>query len=367
MVESTEIHDLFYTFDLYRGMRENRLEYIYRGYFTEPIIEQLLLLAENNLDNTPESLTTRKRLYFLMVESLQNITRHQHEEHRLPSNKSGIFIIRKDKFRYHLTTGNLIQTTEQAKLQELITQLNSYSQEELKQRYREILDHGKLSEKGGAGLGLIGMARKSGNKLQCDFRPIDEENSYFYLNVSINDQLQTDELNPLSNYFETVSQIHRIVNEKHILLNYCGTFTDESQTSIREIIKHQQVPEEYGQRLLLVTDELAYNIGQHGINSEDAEADPNGILIISLTTEGSIQITTGNYVSNKLIDHLIMQMQRCEKLDDLGMNRLVNGRDSAKRSNGLIKTRLLSGERLLWDIQPVNADCSFLSIQAHIQ
>jgi hypothetical protein len=43
-----------------------------------------------------------------------------------------------------------------------------------------------ISEKGGAGLGFIDIARKTGNPLEYHFEPIDEKNSFFLLKTSIN-------------------------------------------------------------------------------------------------------------------------------------------------------------------------------------
>jgi hypothetical protein len=44
---------------------------------------------------------------------------------------------------------------------------------------------GRLSEKGGAGLGFIDIARKTGRKLDFHFLSIDEENSFFILTSTI--------------------------------------------------------------------------------------------------------------------------------------------------------------------------------------
>ena len=46
-------------------------------------------------------------------------------------------------------------------------------------------NNGKLSEKGGGGLGLIDIAKKSRNKLQYSFKEIDDDYSFFTLTVNI--------------------------------------------------------------------------------------------------------------------------------------------------------------------------------------
>jgi hypothetical protein len=48
-----------------------------------------------------------------------------------------------------------------------------------------VLSNGTLSSKGTAGLGMIDIARKSGNKLEYQFLPIDDKNSFFCLTIKI--------------------------------------------------------------------------------------------------------------------------------------------------------------------------------------
>ena len=57
---------------------------------------------------------------------------------------------------------------------------------ELKAHYLETVGSTELSEKGGAGLGIIEIARKSGGKIFNDFQKISETHSFFTLSVIIN-------------------------------------------------------------------------------------------------------------------------------------------------------------------------------------
>ena len=54
-------------------------------------------------------------------------------------------------------------------LKDKIDKINSLSQDELKDMYKFILNHQKLTAKGGGGLGLVDIARKTGNKLDYKF------------------------------------------------------------------------------------------------------------------------------------------------------------------------------------------------------
>ena len=51
--------------------------------------------------------------------------------------------------------------------------------------FLDILSDENISDKGGAGLGLIEMARKTGNNIDFDFEKISEEQSYCYLMFKI--------------------------------------------------------------------------------------------------------------------------------------------------------------------------------------
>ena len=82
-------------------------------------------------------------------------------------------------------TGNYILTENITPLTERMDQLNSLSKDELKALYKEILNNDTFSQKGGGGLGLIDIARRTGQKLGYNFKPIDDEYSFFSLDIRI--------------------------------------------------------------------------------------------------------------------------------------------------------------------------------------
>ena len=61
--------------------------------------------------------------------------------------------------------------------------LNAMDELELKQAYKKTLREGSFSDKGGAGLGLIEIARKSTEKLRYDFDDTGEGRYFFTFNV----------------------------------------------------------------------------------------------------------------------------------------------------------------------------------------
>ena len=78
-----------------------------------------------------------------------------------------------------------IENTKIEELTRILDHINLLDKEGLKQLYKTQMREGRLSEKGGAGLGFIDIARKTGRKLDFHFLSIDEENSFFILTSTI--------------------------------------------------------------------------------------------------------------------------------------------------------------------------------------
>jgi len=72
-------------------------------------------------------------------------------------------------------------------LEDKLNKINSLNDEEVKFLYGVIMKQTvvKFSSKGGAGLGLIDMKKKSGNALKFQFQPIDEQVTYFSLRIEV--------------------------------------------------------------------------------------------------------------------------------------------------------------------------------------
>jgi hypothetical protein len=89
---------------------------------------------------------------------------------------------------YSVITGNYISSGDVENLRSRIREINAMNNDDLKELYRKVLNNDTYSDKGGGGLGIIDIARKSEDKLDYGIVPIDEFNSFFSLNVKIADQ-----------------------------------------------------------------------------------------------------------------------------------------------------------------------------------
>jgi hypothetical protein len=67
----------------------------------------------------------------------------------------------------------------------MLEQVNSLDKDELTELYKKQIKEGRLSEKGGAGLGFIDIKRKTGRNLEYHFLPINDVSSFFLLTSTI--------------------------------------------------------------------------------------------------------------------------------------------------------------------------------------
>lgn len=94
-------------------------------------------------------------------------------------------MVSKGDEEYHVTTGNIIENSKIEELSQILDNINNLDKEGLKELYKTQMREGRLSEKGGAGLGFIDIARKTGRKLDYHFLPIDEDTHFFVLTSTI--------------------------------------------------------------------------------------------------------------------------------------------------------------------------------------
>ena len=177
-----------YIYDLHRTMMAQKLILVYEGDFTQETTKSILTMAERNLDSSGEDSGIKRKVFNVMVEALQNIVKHSSEQGMKAGSlisKSAIFMISKDDNRYCVLTGNPIEKANVEKLTAGLNNINSKDKEGLKELYKDIIKNTQISEKGGAGLGFVDMARKSGEKLEFMFANMDDTYDFFCLKVNI--------------------------------------------------------------------------------------------------------------------------------------------------------------------------------------
>ena len=171
--------------NIYDEMIENGFSLVYLGEFSHEITKMFTSMAESDMEKNSEERSVQRKVYHVMVETLQNMNKHS-DEIKERNIGNGLFIIGKKHDVYYVITSNKVAKNHKDHLEKALIAVNSASAQELKEMYKRQIKEGSLSNKGGAGLGLIDIARKTGETLNYQFLPLDEDSYFFILKVEIN-------------------------------------------------------------------------------------------------------------------------------------------------------------------------------------
>lgn len=168
-------------FEVYDAMEKNNIVLVYEGAINQDIIKSVLAMTERNFDAEGVEFTVKKKVFNVMVESLQNICKHQEMTKDSEGDSSSVFMIGYNEESYSIISGNLILNHNIPEIKTRLDQINELDKDGLKQLYKEVRQQGTISEAGGAGLGFIDMARRSENKLEYNFSTFNNDISFFSL------------------------------------------------------------------------------------------------------------------------------------------------------------------------------------------
>jgi len=169
-------------YNLYKEFDEDGVIFSFKGHITTELLSAIYEMMEKRLEADLGDHRLKKKFYHILTESLQNVFHHAETQ----DGGSSILIISHDNDRnYHITTGNFILNSDTEALKATLEKINAMSPDELRAHHRDKLNTTELSAKGGAGLGIIDMARKSGHKIAYDFKNVSDSYSFFTLTVTV--------------------------------------------------------------------------------------------------------------------------------------------------------------------------------------
>ncbi len=177
-------------YKLFHQMEDDDIILSFKGAITKELLSSIYDIMESRLDQMSIEPQRKKKFYHILVESLQNIFHHMEGLNAVEAGsqeKEAMFMVGYSPTKgYRILTGNFIRTVEVPALEEKLAKINAMDPEELREYYREKLGTTELSDRGGAGLGFIDMARKSGQKLEYNFQPVKDGIHFFTFSVAIN-------------------------------------------------------------------------------------------------------------------------------------------------------------------------------------
>ena len=167
-------------------MKTHHLIFGYRGNLTNELITSILQLADSKLKELKAPFKKKKAIINILIECLQNIL--YHSEASQDTDFQGhqcIFLLGKTDEKFFIQIGNYIHNKVKPELKSKLDYMNTLQNDEIHNLYLEVLDKGQISEKGGAGLGILRILKDSGEQVSYEFFPVDDSNSFFCMEINV--------------------------------------------------------------------------------------------------------------------------------------------------------------------------------------
>lgn len=165
------------------SLRSDKILFLHKGTITKELIELVVEALEQSVTNLEDNRKVRRKITNVFIEVFQNIGYHGVKDPAFSSSDM-VIVLSMPKF-YKIGSTNLVKKADREILESKITEINAASPDELRDMYKDGLSNNEMSEKGTAGLGFIDIARKSGQKLYCEFEDANDEFSFFHFETKI--------------------------------------------------------------------------------------------------------------------------------------------------------------------------------------
>ena len=312
-MDLTEFHEFF------RLIEDDNLSLFYRGDFADDITVRLIDLSESHFKAGKEQMSIKKKVSFLMAECFQNVIRYGEEitADDYFQDQTGYFMTRNYYNKFYIASGNLVEQSKILLLKEKIENINKLSKEELKLLYMRVLGTDEFTAKGGAGLGLIEMARKSGRKIEAEFEMINEALAYFYLQMIIDsDETNEAEVMKKGLHIDHAIQLNQILRKNSIIMAYQGDFRQHTILPLLNMIEKNLMVKrtKYAayKTLFHVLVEMLQNVMHHGLMVGDKK---EGLFTIAIDRQ-QFAVSSANFVETGKIQALKEMLDHFLSLND---------------------------------------------------
>ncbi len=162
----------------------------FAGRVTQDVVDSICKLLERRFEDDWTDSVKRKKVMTVIVEVLQNIYHHslqglQSDIDTTDAESCLLFLSRQEGDIFRLQAGNFTMNSDGDLMRARIDSLNSMDPDELKQYYRQKLSENEITDKGGAGLGLIEIARKSSEPVIIHIEEVKGKVSFITLDITI--------------------------------------------------------------------------------------------------------------------------------------------------------------------------------------
>ena len=175
--------------EYYKKMCERNIVLDFQGAISQELVVGMAELLKNKSSQDFGRSIMVKKLFSIFIEMAQNIALYSAERLHLDDRHgdvgAGIIVVTEENKIYTITSGNLVKKEAISKIIEHCQKINGMEKEELRKFYKAQIKSSRERGKKGAGVGLIDIARKSGNAIRYGVIQVDDINSFLVLSVKI--------------------------------------------------------------------------------------------------------------------------------------------------------------------------------------
>ncbi len=285
-------------------LHKDELVFAYSGAVSDTITHKIIELTQYNIDSSGSFVKLKNKISFLMAECYQNVARHGKYafSEMNPKNFDGAFYVRSVKDAFYIASANTVNCSAIESITEKLDKVNSLTPSELRLLQKEVLSQGKLSERGGAGLGVIEMARRTGQKISYDFEQIDDEYSLFFIQLTIKSpEKQEENTSKEGSSLDHMKGIHKKMVAENLIILHKGDFSEYSVLPIIQMIEKnilQTHDIKHGkQKLYNISVELLQNISMHAQRINGI----NEALFVLKREEGNFLVGVSNFIDSEKV------------------------------------------------------------------
>ncbi len=356
-------------FNFFHRLQGDFLSFIYQADFNPELNNRIIELG--NLAPGATSQVIEDNLSYVVDECLRNVINHtgRPEIINTTNNRPSMFMLRKMSQHCFIGSTNLVEREKTDQLEGQLRKLNQLSQRELGHLYTRMSAQFETTGSG-SGLGLLEMARRSGQKFRYLFEFVNFYYSLFHFQVKLN--LNTRSKAQIKLPIEEMSELYDTMRRWNILAVYKGRFSQSSIVPLLKMMERNlsdlEIAQAVQKKLLYVLIELLQNVNRHGRVMQE---NPEGILLVAKDGNRFL-VKVGNLLEGKQVEPLKEYLDEIVQLDSNSLAALYKKNLAASPSPGstaglgLIDICRYSQSRPDYDFIPITNRTSFFSFSASV-
>jgi len=157
------------------------------GFMSQSLLAGMIesLKKKETLEGIPSKIS--HSMFIILIEMMQNIIKYSKIEpvDKNNINSNGLILVGRDKKNnYFVHSQNIVTFKDSIKITKIIDEMNALTEDQIKQKYRELRRSAINAHPRGAGIGFYEIAKRA-SSIKYDFIEIDSERCNFNLTANI--------------------------------------------------------------------------------------------------------------------------------------------------------------------------------------